>query len=92
MADDILVFGKGESMEEAYRNHDEALLQLLRRARRCNIKINKEKMRLHMTELLYIGHRISEEGIRPDVAKVAAIKGMARPQSPSDIRRFLGYV
>lgn len=90
MADDILVFGKGESTEEAYRNHDKALLQLLRRARKCNIKINKEKMRLHMTELLYIGHRISEEGIRPDVAKVAAIKGMVRPRSPSDIRRFLG--
>ena len=43
-----------------------------------------------MPELLYIGHQISEEGIRPDVAKVAAIKGMARPQSPSDVRRFLG--
>ena len=56
MADDILhvVLGKGESTEEAYRNHDEALLQLLRRGRKCNIKINKEKMRIHMTELLYI--------------------------------------
>ena len=40
-------------------------------------------MRLHMTELLHIGHRISEEGVRPDVAKVAAIKG-------TDICRFLG--
>ena len=40
MADDILIFGKGESTEEAYRNHDEALLQ--RRGRKCNIKINKE--------------------------------------------------
>ena len=42
MANDILVFGKGESTEEAYRNHDDALLQLLRRGRKCNIKINKE--------------------------------------------------
>ena len=40
-------------------------------------------MRLHMTELLYIGHPILEEGVRPDVAKVAAIKRI-------DICRFLG--
>ena len=38
-----------------------------------------------MPELLYIDHRILEEELRPDVDKVAAIKGMARPQSSSDI-------
>ena len=90
VADDVLVYGTGEREEEARRKHDEALVHLLRRARQCNIKFNKQKLRLHMSELLYIGHQISKEGVRPDPAKVRAIKGMAAPESASDVRRFLG--
>ena len=74
VADDILIYGKGTSMAEAHRSYNEALLQLLKRARECNIKLNRNKMRLRMTELLHIGHRISEKGIRPDPAKVTAVK------------------
>ena len=85
VADNVLVVGKGDSMEEARRNHDDALVQLLMRACKANIKFNKDKMRLHMPELLYIGHRILGNGV-----KVVAIKGMATPNSASDVRRFLG--
>ena len=48
VADDILVFGKGETEEEARGDHDKALLQLLRRAREQHLKFNKDKMRLHL--------------------------------------------
>ena len=58
VADDILVFGKGKT-EEARRDHDKALLQLLRRAREQNLTFNKDKMRLHLSELIYIGHQVS---------------------------------
>ena len=58
VADDILIYGKGDSQEEARDNHDEALLQVLRRARKYNLKFNKDKLRLHLPELQYIGHRI----------------------------------
>ena len=44
VADDILIYGKGTSMAEAHRSHDEALLQLLKRARECNIKLNRNLM------------------------------------------------
>ena len=52
VADDVLVVEKGDTMEEARRSHDEALIQLLVRARKANIKFYKDKMRLHMSELL----------------------------------------
>ena len=82
VADDILIYGKGDSQEEARDNHDEALLQVLRQARKCNLKFNKDKLRLHLPELQYIGHRISSEGVRPDPAKVVAIKDMqSQPRS-----------
>ena len=41
---------------------------------------------------LYIGHQISKEGVWPDPAKVRAIKGMAAPESASDVRFFNRYV
>ena len=90
VADDILVFGKGKTEEEAREDHDKALLQLLHKARDQNLKFNKDKMRLHLSELIYIGHRVSAQGVRPDPAKVSAVKNMAVPTSASDVRRFLG--
>ena len=90
VADDILIYGKGNTQEEARGNHDEALLQVLRWARKCNLKFNKDKLRLHLPELQYIGHRISSEGVRPDPAKVAAIKNMPTPTTVTQVRSFLG--
>ena len=90
VADDILIFGKGDNMKEAQCQHDEALLRVLQRAREYNIKLNKDKMQLHLPELVYIGHRVSAAGIKPDPAKVAAIKQMPVLKSVPDVRRFLG--
>ena len=68
-------------------NHDDSLLKLLQRARERNLKL---KLRLHLPEVLYTGHIISANGIRPDPAKVTAIQEMPEPASVSDVRRFLG--
>ena len=55
IADDILVYGIGKTMEEARLNHNENLVQLLHRAREQHLKLNKDKMLLHdLMELLYI--------------------------------------
>ena len=90
VADDILIYGKGNTQEEARGNHNEALLQVLRRARKCNLKFNKDKLRLYLLpELQYIGHCISSEGVRPDPAKVAGIKDMPTPTTVTQVRSFL---
>ena len=51
VADDILIIGRGETDEEARRDHDGNLDRLLQRAREQNLKLNKAKMRLHLTEI-----------------------------------------
>ena len=79
VADDILIIGRGETDEEARRDHDENLDQLLQRAREQNLKLNKAKMRLHLTEIKYIGHVLSPEGVKADPEKVSDISGMATP-------------
>ena len=66
LADDILIIGRGETDEEARRDHDENLDRLLQRARGKNLQLNKAQMRLHLTEIKYTGHVLSPEGVIAD--------------------------
>ncbi|KAL5517497.1 hypothetical protein EMCRGX_G003052 [Ephydatia muelleri] len=90
VADDVLVYGSGTTEKEATISHDERLVKLLQRAREVRLKFNKDKLRLYLTELVYIGHHISVNGLSPDPAKVTAVKNMPEPTSPQAMRHFLG--
>ena len=80
--------GWGETDTEAWRDHDENLRRVMDRAQEKNLKFNY-KMRLHLTDLPYIWHRLTPEGVKPDPAKMAE---MAEPKTPQEVRRFLGMV
>ena len=42
--DDILVYGKGETHEEAIEDHDKKVHEIFKRLNKCNIKLNPEKV------------------------------------------------
>ena len=44
IAYDILIFGLGDTQEEADSNHDRHLLALLQRAEECRLKVNPHKI------------------------------------------------
>ena len=90
IADDILVFGCGDTVEEYQRDHDTNLQRLLQRAREKNLKLNKKKLKLCLSEVSYMGHQLTREGLRPDPAKVKAIEDMPRPENKKAVERFLG--
>ncbi|GBG59857.1 hypothetical protein CBR_g66664 [Chara braunii] len=73
--DDILIFSK--TVEE-HVAHLDKVLSLLRQHK---LKINGEKCEFGRTRVLYLGHEISAEGLKPDDAKVANIRDRPRPQS-----------
>ena len=54
IADDILVWGDGDTSEESIADHDKRLIALLERCQQKNIKLNKEKFQLKKTELSYM--------------------------------------
>ncbi|GBG77752.1 hypothetical protein CBR_g24199 [Chara braunii] len=58
--------------------------------RQHQIKINGEKCEFGRTRILYLGHEIFAEGLKPDDAKVASIRDWPRPQSMTEMRSFLG--
>ena len=92
VADDLLVFGEGDDIESATKDHDENLKNALQRARERNLKLNKEKVKLRMTEVPYIGHLLTSEGIKPDPKKVEAVQKMPQPTDVPSVKRFLGMV
>ncbi|XP_048732746.2 uncharacterized protein K02A2.6-like [Ostrea edulis] len=51
--DDIVVYGCGNSDDEAIRDHDKKLSTLLERCREKGIKINKDKMKLKLRSVSY---------------------------------------
>ena len=59
IADDFLVIGRGETQEAAMTDHDQNLMKFLDRARERNLKLSLEKARLRLTEVTYVGHRIT---------------------------------
>ena len=82
VADDVLVDGSGTTEKEARISHDDRLVKLLQRARAVRLKFNKDKLCLHLTELVYIEHHISVNGLRPDPAKVTAVKNICLSPPP----------
>ncbi|GBG63262.1 hypothetical protein CBR_g37348 [Chara braunii] len=82
--DDVLIFSK---IVEEHVAHLDKVLSLLRQHK---FKINGEKCEFGRTRVLYLGHEISAEGLKPDDAKVANIRDWPRPQSVTEMRSFLG--
>ena len=90
--DDILLFGEGETYEEAHRDHDEKLEKLMKRCQERNVKLNKEKLKLRLSEVPYIGHVLTDKGLKPDPNKIKAMLEMPKPTDVPGIQRLIGFV
>ncbi|KAH8286695.1 hypothetical protein KR018_009974, partial [Drosophila ironensis] len=82
--DDIIVIGR--TLEE----HQENLREVFRRLRAANLRINPEKCELFKKELKYLGHMVTQEGIKTDPEKVAAIAELKPPANVKELRQYLG--
>ena len=92
IADDILIWGDGDTTEKATANHDKRLLALLERCQQKNIKLNKEKFQLRKTELSYMGVVLTAHGVKPDPKKQDCIQSMPAPTNKDEVRRLLGMI
>ena len=90
VADDFVVVGQGDTTEDASIDHDQYLSALLQRCVEQGIKLNAEKIRLRLTEVPFIGHMATKEGLCMDPAKVQAIKEMPAPRDVAAVQRLLG--
>ncbi|XP_065080058.1 uncharacterized protein K02A2.6-like [Ochlerotatus camptorhynchus] len=92
LADDLLIFGVGETLQEALINHNRCLKNLLIRLEEHNVKLNKTKLKLCQTSVKFFGHVLSSKGLLPDESKVATIQNFPTPLNRKEIHRFIGMV
>ncbi|XP_073137953.1 uncharacterized protein [Henckelia pumila] len=78
----------------AYRRMPFGLCKALATFQRCeetNLVLNWEKCHFMVTEGIVLGHRISEQGIKVDKAKVHVIQNLPPPTTVKGVRSFLGH-
>ena len=92
ITDDIIVFGSGDSAEEAAKDHDRNLEALLTRCRDRGTKLNREKAEVKKKEISFLGHLMSDAGLRPDPKKVEAFTKLETPSSVEEVHRLNGTV
>ncbi|GBG89720.1 hypothetical protein CBR_g49573 [Chara braunii] len=82
--DDILVFSR------TLQEHQGHLRQVLEKLREANFKINAKKCEWAKTQVLYLGHVLDGDGIKPEDSKIAAIRDWPTPRTLTELRSFLG--
>ena len=82
--DDVLVISK------TFDEHILRLREIFDRLRSANLKLNPDKCHFCKPSVLYLGHVVTPEGIKPDPQKLVAIKDYPRPSSVTDVRAFIG--
>ncbi|XP_058445614.1 uncharacterized protein K02A2.6-like [Malaya genurostris] len=84
--DDIVV---GGTTQEEHWNNLNALFQ---RLQEFGFTVRLEKCSFGCKQIKYLGHLLDQHGIRPDPAKIEAIKQMPAPTDVSGVRSFLGAI
>jgi hypothetical protein len=82
--DDILVFYR------TLDQHIQHLKTVIDKLLGVGLKLKPSKCRFAQKELVYLGHVISQEGLKTSPRLVEAVQQFPVPKSVHDVRRFLG--
>ena len=87
IADDIMVVGK----QQNHRDHDQALTTLLETARKCDVRLNYDKLQ-YKKEVDFFGETYTNNGHRPVQSKVKAITEMPASTCKKQVQSFIGMI
>lgn len=84
--DDIIIYG--DSLDQL----NERTGKVLNRLKEYNVKLNDEKCIFNATELTFLGHVLSANGITTTPNKIESIRNFRQPANAEETRSFLGLV
>ena len=84
--DDVIVYSK------SFETHLENLRLVFDRLKCEGLKLKARKCHFCRTEVLYLGHIVGKDGIRPNPDKIAIIQNYPVPQDCSEVRSFVALV
>lgn len=82
--DDIVIYAK--TLEE----HNIKFKRLMSRFEDANLKLQPEKCEFLRTEVVYLGHVIGQNGVKPNPKKLEAVEKFPISQTLKNIKEFLG--
>ena len=74
------------------QNHRDKMFRLLGRFKTAKLTLKPEKCFFLRKEVTYLGHLISEKGVKPDPKKVEAVSQFPRPTTKKNVRQVLGLI
>jgi hypothetical protein len=83
--DDILIYSEDPV------KHDDHVCLVLECLIQHGLAVHPEKCSFDLTEIDFLGHIISVDGIRMDPAKVAAVKDWTYPKDKKSLQMFLWF-
>ena len=76
----------------SYEEHIKVLNEVYRRLSDANLVVNFEKCNFCRPSLKYLGYVVSQDGLQTDPEKVSAVENFPRPETVTQIKRFVGLV
>jgi hypothetical protein len=84
--DDVITLGK--DFDDALNNQSEVLTKL----ETAGIKLKPKKCFLFQKEVEFLGHLVTENGVRTSPGKIEAVKNWPAPENLTEVKSFLGLV
>lgn len=84
--DDVIVIGT------TIKEHEQNLRQIFERFKKHGLQLQPTKCEFLRREVNYLGHVITEEGVKPDPKKIQCIVNYPTPTNAKEIKSFLGLV
>ena len=82
--DDIIVYS------QTIPEHLQRLKEVFERLKRVNLKLKPSKCCLLRSEVAFLGHIVSREGVATDPGKIDTVLNWPTPGNVTDVRSFLG--
>jgi hypothetical protein len=71
--------------------HQKDVEEVFRHLQTAGLVINEEKCEFAVTEVQFLGHHVTAEGIRPLPDRMAAIQDHPRPTTVKKLQAFPGW-
>lgn len=84
--DDILIFAKNE------HEHDKRLERILNKLKHAGVLLNKEKSKIKVKKVTFLGHILDENGIKPSEDRIDSLRNFRQPSTVEETRSFLGLI
>ena len=84
--DDILV------ISQTFEEHLRTLAEVLRCLQKHGLKIKPQKCQLFQSEVEFLGHVVTSEGLAPLSRNIKAIQDYEPPKTAKGVQRFMGMV